>query len=118
MPSDGGELQAHGNQPGIPGEDPKHDALIGQGGEHAARQLLANPRATVHVASATGVHVGAIVGETPTHWIQRISPNTAVLHDKSHTPELVIGQACTLHYSAGQARLISQTKSPGRGLSR
>ena len=116
---DGRSVKAHAARPGVPGEDPKHDALIGRGGERAARQLLANPRATVHVANATGVYVGTIVGETPTHWIQRISPNTAVLHDKTRTPALVIGQACALRYRAGQARLIAPgQQSPGRGLSR
>ena len=88
-------------------------------GEQLARQLLANPRAAVHLAGETGVYVGTIVGETPTHWIQRISPNTAVLHDKTRTPALVIGQACALRYRAGQARLIAPgQQSPGRGLSR
>ena len=59
----------------------------------------------MRLASATGVYVGAIVGETPTHWIQRLSPNTAILHDKAHCPALRIGQAGTLRYSAGRAEL-------------
>ena len=104
-PPDGGELQAHAARPGVPGEDSKHDALSAQPGEQIARQLLANPEATVRLASASGVYVGAIVGETPTHWIQRLGPNTAILHDKAHCPALRIGQAGTLRYSAGRAEL-------------
>ena len=88
-------------------------------GEQLARQLLANPRAAVHLAGETGVYVGTIVGETPTHWIQRISPNMAVLHEKTRTPALGIGQAGALRYSAGRAevtpeRLPSQDRSLGR----
>jgi hypothetical protein len=118
-PGDGGELQANAARPGVPGEDPKHDALIAQDGEQSARQLLANPRATVHVACATGVYVGTIVGETATHWIQRISPNMAVLHEKTRTPALGIGQVGALRYIAGRAEVMperrpSQDRSLGR----
>ena len=111
--ADGGELQAHAARPGVPGEDSKHDPLSAQPGEQIARQLLANPEATVRVASASGVYVGAIIGETPTHWIQRLSPNTAILHDKAHCPALSIGQAGTLRYSAGRAEWVPE-RHPGQ----
>ena len=118
VPRDGRELQAHGARPGISQADSKHDALNAQRGKELARQLLGNPDATVREARGSGVYVGTIVGETPTHWIQRLSPTTAILHDKSRTPALAIGQACALRYSAGHARLAPGKESPGRGLSR
>ena len=67
----------------------------------------------MRVASATGVYVGVIVGETPTHWIQRLSPNTAILHDKAQCPALSIGQAGTLRYSAGRAEWVPE-RHPGQ----
>ena len=64
-------------------------------------------------ASASGVYMGTIIGETPTHWIQRLSPNTAILHDKAHCPALSIGQAGTLRYSAGHAEWVPE-RHPGQ----
>ena len=57
--------------------------------------------------------MGTIIGETPTHWIQRLSPNTAILHDKAHYPALSIGQAGTLRYSAGRAEWVPE-RHPGQ----
>ena len=73
--------------------------------ERQARQLLGKDGAQVRAATGTGVYVGAIVGETPTHWIQRLSPNTAILHDKTAVAGAAVGQAGTLRYRQGQAQL-------------
>ena len=112
-PIDGGELEAHGNRPGVPGEDSKHDALNVQQAADQARLQLAKPDAKVREASASGVYMGTIIGETPTHWIQRLSPNTAILHDKAQCPALSIGQAGTLRYSAGHAEWVPE-RHPGQ----
>ncbi len=71
----------------------------------AARRLLGKEGAAVREASGSGVYVGAVIGETPTHWIQRLSPNTAVLHDKRKVSGLAVGQAGTLRYRDGLARM-------------
>ena len=73
--------------------------------ERQARQLLGKDGAQVRAATGTGVYVGAIVGETPTHWIQRLSPNTAILHDKTAVAGAAVGQVGTLRYRQGQAQL-------------
>jgi len=87
--------------------------------EQQARQLLGKEVAAVREASGSGVYVGAVIGETPTHWIQRLSPNTAVLHDKRKVSGLAVGQAGTLRYRDGLARLAAEGRSDrGRGLSR
>ena len=84
-----------------------------------ARSLLGNHGAQVRAASSSGVYVGAIVGETPTHWIQRLSPSTAILHDKAAVSGVAIGQAGTLRYRQGQAQLTSgHLPQKSRGLSR
>lgn len=87
--------------------------------ERQAKQLLGKDSAHVRVASATGVYVGAIVGETPTHWIQRLSPNTAILHDKAAVSGAAVGQAGTLRYRQGQAQVTpSKDQDRARALSR
>ncbi len=87
--------------------------------ERQAKQLLGNHGAQVRAASSSGVYVGAIVGETPTHWIQRLSPSTAILHDKAAVSGVAIGQAGTLRYRQGQAQLTSgHLPQKSRGLSR
>ena len=64
-------------------------------------------------------YVGAIVGETPTHWIQRLSPNTAILHDKTAVAGAAVGQAGTLRYRQGRAELApARDQDRGRSLSR
>lgn len=82
---------------------------LGQLGEaeRQAKQLLGKDSAQVRAASGSGVYVGAIIGETPTHWIQRLSPNTAILHDKAAVSGAAVGQAGTLRYQQGQAQLAS-----------
>ena len=73
----------------------------------------------MRVASASGVYVGAIIGETPTHWIQRLSPNTAILHDKTAVAGAAVGQAGTLRYRQGRAELApARDQDRGRSLSR
>ena len=59
------------------------------------------------------VYMGTSIGETPTHWIQHLSPNTAILHDKAHCPALSIGQAGTLRYSAGHVEWVPE-RHPGQ----
>ena len=87
--------------------------------ERQARQLLGKDGAQVRAATGTGVYVGAIVGETPTHWIQRLSPNTAILHDKSAVAGAAVGQAGTLRYRQGRAELApARDQDRGRSLSR
>lgn len=73
--------------------------------EERARQLLGKEGAQVRAASGAGIYVGAIVGETPTHWIQRLSPNTAILHDKAVVTGAAVGQAGSLRYRDGRAEL-------------
>ena len=80
-----------------------------------ARQLLGKDSAQVRAASGSGVYVGAIVGETPTHWIQRLSPNTAILLDKDAVSGAAVGQAGTLRYRQGRAELaIEGDRTPAR----
>lgn len=84
--------------------------------ERQARQVLGKGGAQVRAATGSGVYVGAIVGETPSHWIQRLSPNTAVLHEKSVVTGAAIGHVGTLRYRNGRAQLSTVTKvEKGRG---
>jgi len=87
--------------------------------ERQAKQLLGKDSAQVRAASATGVYVGVIVGETPTHWIQRLSPNTAILHNKAAVSGATVGQAGTLRYRQGQAQVTpSKDQDRAHALSR
>ena len=87
--------------------------------ERQARQLLGKDGAQVRAATGTGVYVGAIVGETPTHWIQRLSPNTAILHNKAAVSGATVGQAGTLRYRQGQAQVTpSKDQDRAHALSR
>ena len=81
--------------------------------------MSSNNNVQVRAARGSGVYVGAIVGETSTHWIQRLSPNTAILHDKSAVAGAAVGQAGTLRYRQGRAELApARDQDRGRSLSR
>ena len=83
-----------------------------------ARALLAKPDAQVRDATNAGVYVGEIVGEVPGHFIQKISPRLAVLHDKGQVSGVAVGQSGTLAYKGGRAEFAGKAKGQDRGLSR
>lgn len=72
-----------------------------------AEELLLGNKARGKVQTASnGVYQGTIVDETPTHWIQRLSPKLMVVHDKANVSGVVLGQNGTLRYVSGRAAMV------------
>ena len=68
-----------------------------------ARRLL-GPGATVETATPGQAYYGRIIGETPTHWIQGLTPHQAAIHAKADVSGAQLGSyGCIQRAGAGPA---------------
>lgn len=88
--------------------------------EIEARRLLGSEQALVTAAAIdSGIYNGTIMGETPTHWLQRISPRMAVIHEKVKVSGVQAGLSGTLRYSRGLGKfLAAKMRELSQGLTR
>lgn len=102
----GGQLE---NQPdravprsnGVDGSTPSNADMVAA--QQIAR-LKIGPAVTLHEAQTSGnTYRGEIVAETARHYVQKLSPSSAVAHPKALTGELKVGAPMAIAYFAGKA---------------
>ncbi len=106
----------------IPKEQPRtHEAGFAEAQE-LTKQLLGNEAKCSAPERNSGLYQGEIIGQTSTHYVQKLSPKSAIAHPKDAVSEsLLNGQTCQIRYSnqKGQAtikenREVTRVKTQGR----